>query len=198
MLPCRIHIAGTWPSNPPNCDSAVTFWSCHAAWKKVLDRHPDLKVVNAHMLDLFNSNCKLDHLIYMLETYPNLNVDLCGRYKETYQIDTDKLRDFMIKYSDRILFDTDVGMELSGKQEEKLKLNLIKANREMIVDQYHRVFKILESDEVVYQGWFGKGDAPVNCLNLPVEALENIYYKNAMRIYPHVERYMKKLGYDVD
>lgn len=192
MVGASIHISQTLYSI---FDSAVTFWRCHQAWKNVLDRHPNLKVVNAHMLDLFNSDCKLGHLVYMLETYPNLNVDLCGRYKDTYTIDTDKLREFMIKYSDRILFGTDVGMEYDKPGDSR---NLKRGNYETIVEQYHRVFKILEEDGITDHGWFGGVPTEVPCLNLPIDTLEKIYYKNAMRIYPHVEKYMKKLGYNVD
>ena len=60
------------------------------------------------MMNLFRSDEQLDILAYVLETYPNLHVDLGGRFGEFGAMKRDHLREFVIRYSDRILFGTDV------------------------------------------------------------------------------------------
>ena len=64
-----IHIAQPYPTSW--CRDPVQFWRAQNAWERVLDRHPELIVVNAHMLDHFNSDEQLDYLAYVLATYPN-------------------------------------------------------------------------------------------------------------------------------
>ena len=49
-----IHIAQPYPTSW--CEDPIVFWRAQAAWERVLRRHPDLVAVNAHMLDLFNSD----------------------------------------------------------------------------------------------------------------------------------------------
>ncbi len=77
MIGASVHISQPYPTKW--CDDPVKFWGAHNAWERVLDRHPKLKVVNAHMLDHFNSDEQLDYLMYVFETYPNVHVDLAAR-----------------------------------------------------------------------------------------------------------------------
>ena len=175
-----IHIAQPYPTSW--CEDPIKFWEAQSAWKRVLDRHPNLIVINAHMLDFFNSDEKLDHLMYMLETYPNLNVDIAARFQQFHNMDWDKLRDFMIKYSDRILFGTDIGKINSDSVRE-------------VAEKYNRCFQLLETDDVIQGGFFGKTE--VRGLALPQGVLERIYFRNAMRIYHRVEGVLEKLGYEV-
>jgi hypothetical protein len=87
-------------------------------------------------------------------------------------VNYENLRDFMIECADRILFGTDIG------QWEADEATQARAQA------YMRCFRILESDEMVEGSFFGR--EPIKGLNLPREVLELIYYKNALRYYPHV------------
>ncbi len=176
-----VHISQPYPTRW--CEDPVKFWQAQHAWVRVLDRHPRLVVVNAHMLDFFNSDEQLDHLSYMLETYPNLNVDLAARFQQFHRMSNDKLRAFLIRYADRVLFGTDVGEIKAGSEAE-------------IAERYHKCFQISETDSVVPGGFFGK--TPTKGMALPQDVLEKIYYRNAMRVYPRVKEVLKKLGYPVD
>jgi predicted TIM-barrel fold metal-dependent hydrolase len=176
-----IHIAQPFPTRWVM--DPVKFWQAQHAWKAVLDRHPRLVVVNAHMLDFFNSDEQLDYLIYMLETHPNLNVDLAARFQQFHRMTWEKLRGFLIKYSDRILFGTDIG---EVKEE----------NVNDLADRYHKCFQLSETENKVQGGFFGRTE--MKGLALPREVLEKIYYRNAMRIYPRVRETMVKLGYVAD
>jgi predicted TIM-barrel fold metal-dependent hydrolase len=106
----------------------------------------------------------------MLATYPNLNVDLATTPAFLHPVGRENLRDFMVEYADRILFGTDAP---GGR--------------------YKRYFDFLETDKVLPSGV--KGEHKVRGLALPVEVLEKIYFRNAMRIYPRVKDVLKKLGY---
>jgi len=181
MLGASVHIAQPWPTSW--CESAVDFWQAHNAWERVLDRHPNLKVVNAHMLDHFYSDEQLEYLGYVLETYPNVNVDLAARFQQFCRMDREKLRAFMIRYADRILFGTDIGGQpRNGRYEQ-------------VADSYQRCFKLLETDEMVRGGFFSGENT--QGLALPREVLEKIYYRNAARLYPKVKEVLEQRGYNI-
>ncbi|MHC4117036.1 MAG: amidohydrolase family protein [Planctomycetota bacterium] len=178
MTGASIHIAQPCPTKW--CEDPVKFWQAQNAWERVLDRHPKLQVVNAHMLDHFNSDEQLDYLMYVLKTYPNVNVDLGARFQQFHRMDRDKLRKFMIDHADRILFGTDIGGQpREGKHAE-------------VAESYHRAFQLLETDRVIKGGFFG--NTQTRGLALPVDVLEKIYYKNAARLYPRLRDVLKYPG----
>lgn len=179
MIGASIHISQPYPTKW--CEDPVKFWEAQNAWERVLDRHPNLKVVNAHMLDHFNSDEQLDYLMYVLETYPNVYVDLAARFQQFHRMDRDKLRNFMIKYADRILFGTDIG----GQPAE--------GRYRQVAESYYRAFQLLETDNVVKGGFFGTTET--RGLALPTDVLEKIYYRNAARLYPRVRDVLKDQVY---
>ncbi|MFC1562157.1 amidohydrolase family protein [candidate division KSB1 bacterium] len=176
-----IHISQPYPTEW--CDDPVKFWEAHNAWERVLDRHPRLSVVNAHMLDHFYSDEQLDYLRYILDTYPHVNVDLAARFQQFHRMDRENLRDFMIQYADRILFGTDIsGLPEGGRYEQT-------------AERYFRCFQLLETDGMIEGGFFG--NTPTRGLALPVDVLEKIYFRNAVRLYPGVKEALESLGYAV-
>jgi len=186
MVGASIHISQPYPTTW--CTDPVRYWEAINAWERVLDRHPELVVVNAHMLDLFYSDAQLEYLQYILDTYPNVYVDLAARIKHFPSMTTEKLRNFFIEYADRILFGTDISSQPEeGKYQE-------------VAEKYDRCFKLLETD-----GFFDAAFFPavvegkkIQGLSLPVDVLEKIYYRNAMKIYPRVKEVLMNLGYDVE
>lgn len=186
MVGASIHISQPYPTRW--CTDPVSYWEAINAWERVLDRYPELVVVNAHMLDLFYSDAQLEYLQYILDTYPNVYVDLAARIKHFPSMNTEKLRNFFIAYSDRILFGTDISTQAK------------EGNYQEVAEKYDRCFRILETDGLFNAAFFpavveGK---MIQGLSLPEEVLENIYYKNAMKLYPQVKEVLMNLGYDVD
>ena len=181
MVAASVHIAQPYPTRW--CESPVDFWSAQLAWLRVLDRHPDLVAVMAHMQDFFNSDEQLDFLRYMMETYPNYYVDLAARFQQFSSMDRDNLREFVIKYQDRILFGTDISDQPSK-------------DAAAAAAGYIRCFKLLETGDVVEDGGFFS-DKNAQGLELPREVLEKIYYKNAIAIYPRIGKVMEELGYEI-
>lgn len=186
MPGASIHIAdpngpfwdrGKWATNP------VEYWRQIIALERVLKRHPNLVIVAAHGAWLVCQDAQIDFLRYMLSTYPNFYIDLAATFQYFHLVNHANLRDFIIEYSDRILYGTDVSS--------------IKNNEELpeYIKRYSRTFRILETDEVIEGGFFGMN--PVKGLNLPKDILVKIYYKNALNIYPGLIKQMNELGYVV-
>jgi predicted TIM-barrel fold metal-dependent hydrolase len=141
-----------------------------------MDRHPRMVVVMAHMMNLFCTDEQLDVLAYVLERYPNLHVEIGGRFGEFGNMQREHLRNFMIRYADRILFGTDV----TGPA-------ILRDTDNRTVAGYLRAFQLLETDEVVQGGFFNDQGPAHRGLALPPEVLEKIYYQNAVRIYPRLK-----------
>jgi hypothetical protein len=111
----------------------------------------------------------------------------------------------MIEYADRVLFGTDMGTkwfcpDLGGAGD----------NFKTRAANYKRYFDYLETDKIlpsdfvdVTKGQGGvrlgeEGKRTIQGLALPLDVLEKIYFRNAMRIYPHVRENLKALGYPVE
>ena len=88
-----IHIG---QAHPRRWKNPVHYWTAINSWERVLDKHPKLVVVMAHMFNLFHSDEQLDYLSYVLETYPNVYLDFGGRIKDFYSMDREHLRSFII------------------------------------------------------------------------------------------------------
>ncbi|MFA9454325.1 MAG: amidohydrolase family protein [Candidatus Aminicenantaceae bacterium] len=139
----------------------------------VLDRHPGLRVVLPHFYFL---SARLDRAAAFLESFPGAHFDLAPGIELYYNLsrDVDRSRDFFTRFSDRILFGTDILSEHS------------------ITEARYRtgiVFRFLSGDEafLVPDGAdFLLGppeDGVIRGLNLPDEALHNILQGNFHRIY---------------
>ncbi|MDZ7618655.1 MAG: amidohydrolase family protein [Patescibacteria group bacterium] len=179
---------GTFGRRSEWFDEPVEFWRQQRAWEAVLKRHPRMTVVNAHMLWLCYSDEQLDVLRYMLSTYPNLNIDLATTPVFWHALTSDSLRDFMIEYSDRILFGTDVGSKWFVPELDNQFPN--PADK---TPQYKRYFTFLETDQQQPSGI--QDEKTFRGLALPLDVLEKIYFRNAMRIYPNVRDVLGQLGY---
>jgi predicted TIM-barrel fold metal-dependent hydrolase len=183
MVGASVHISQPYPRN---CKDPIDFWESINAWERVLDRHPKMVVVNAHLMDLFYSDEQLEYLQYFLETYPNVYIDTAARFKDFYSMTHEKIRDFFIKYSDRILFGTDT-MSPTSKD----------GSYKSVVEGYIRVFEAMETDKVL-PGGFSSLTHEIQGIALPMDVLEKIYFRNTVKLYPRVKDVLKKLGYIIE
>jgi predicted TIM-barrel fold metal-dependent hydrolase len=187
FLGASIHVSQPYPTRW--CKDIIKFWEAQNAWEHVMDRHPKMRVVMAHMLNYNMSDEQFDYLTYVMETYPNVNLDLAARVGWIFHVDRDKLRAFLIRYADRILFGTDISDQPSREKAE------ITARR------YNRCFEILETEKIAGAGFYpgpGAGTKKVKGMALPIDVLEKIYYKNAARLYPQVKDVLLDMGYVLD
>ncbi len=132
----------------------------------VLRKHPGLDFTGAHLASL---EWSVDELSRRLDSFPNLKVDLAARmFHLQYQSgkDREKVRDFMIRYQDRILYGTDDEVyDFPGEEYVKTTENLRRG--------WMAQWIFLATDSVTNM----KG------LQLPKEVINKIYYKNAERFF---------------
>ena len=141
-----------------------------APWEQIIaeqhnmfKKHPNTTFINAHMGWFANDLGKLGKL---LDEMPNMNVGIGAIIAELGR-QPRFAKKFFIKYQDRILFGKD-----SWKPEE-----------------FPTYFRVLESDDE-YFPYHKKYHAfwPMYGLDLPDEVLKKVYYKNALRIVPGLDR----------
>jgi hypothetical protein len=137
----------------------------------LLEKHPDLVFVGCHLGSL---EWNVDELARRLDKYPNMAVDMAARICHLqYQSarDRKKVRDFCIKYQDRLLYGTDLSDEGSGSVQE-LANNI----HETWLDDW----KYFTSDDKMTSRSF-RGE--FQGLQLPKEVVRKIYSENAIRWY---------------
>lgn len=142
----------------------------------VLDRHPNLKIIFAHV---FFMSAQLDRLSSILDKYPNVKIDLTPGIEmyENFSADIGKTKDFFEKYHDRIVYGTDIGGRCILTNEGRQFNEKENIRRPEIVRQF------LESDDDVLiesDGNFLIDRKPfvMHCIGLSQERLEEIYHKN--------------------
>src|ERR1700722_14190878 len=127
---------------------------------RVFARHPKTTFVAAHVAERPEN---LEYVGHLLETYPNVLVDIgarCAAFgREPYTA-----RNFFLKYSDRILFGTDLVPES---------------------EMYRLHFRFLETDDQYFEypsHASRQGRWNIYGLFLPDEVLHRVYRDNASRI----------------
>lgn len=135
----------------------------------LLKKYPEIRFVGAHLGSL---EWNVDELAKRLDAYPNLAVDMAARIGHLQfqsQKDREKVRDFMIRYQDRLIYGTDMG--ISGTPDsERVKVNALTTWQEdwnyFVTDQTMEVSEVNGE----FQG-----------LKLPREVVDKIYYHNAVK-----------------
>ena len=139
----------------------------------VLERHPNLIFIGAHMASL---EWDVNELATWFERFPNTTVDMAGRINHLQHqtiADFQKVRDFMIQYQDRLLYATDRSIRPQHDDVDAIKHSLL--------DKWESEWVFLATDSVfvspqVYQ-------SVVTGLHLPRTVIDKIYYSNAAWIF---------------
>lgn len=145
-----------------------------AARDHMLEKHPDLKFMGAHLGSL---EWSVDELSKHFDRFPNSTVDMAARMchiQKQAQSDRRKVRDFFIKYQDRILYGTDEGdYGASIKEPEEIK--------ERAHSVWSRDWKFLTTDSPM-TSW--EVDGEFNGLRLPKAVIDKVYRENAETLFP--------------
>jgi hypothetical protein len=137
----------------------------------LLEKHPDLVFVGCHLGSL---EYNVDSLAKRFDKFPNMAVDMAARICHLqYQsaADREKVRNFCIKYQDRLLYGTDLSDEGSGTVQE-----LSASIHQTWLDDW----KYFTSDEKMTSKSF-RGE--FQGLKLPKEVVRKIYGENAIKWY---------------
>jgi hypothetical protein len=137
----------------------------------MLEKHPDLIFIGCHLGSL---EWNVDELAKKLDKFPNMAVDLTARICHLqYQSLTDykKVRDFCIKYQDRLIYGTD--LEDNGRNNDEV---LQKRIHETWIDDWKY---FTSKEEMTSDKFRGKFQA----LHLTKEVVDKIFSKNAIKWY---------------
>jgi len=137
---------------------------------RVLEKHPRLRVVRCHLASLESD---VDKLAERFARYPNFSVDLAARIEHLQVQDQEKLRNFLIRFQDRILYATDIDLDTANQAAREKKLR--KAQDIYISDLIYFAtdWEMKVSD----------GETAICGLNLPSGVLEKLFYTNALNWY---------------
>ena len=139
----------------------------------LLKKHPDLQFIGAHLASI---EWSVDELAKRLDRFPKMTVDLAGRIGNVQHqslADREKVRNFLIKYQDRILYATD-GIVTEQDTNYVRKTSELKATW-----MNHWIYLATDSSMVVPN----LGGQKVKGLQLPREVIDKIYHKNAERFF---------------
>jgi uncharacterized protein len=126
-------------------------------------RHPNTTFIAAHLGWLGNNLAELGRL---LDRLPNVNTEIAA---VLYELGRQPrfAREWLIKYQDRVMFGKDVWN----------------------AQEYYTYFRVLETADE-YFDYYRKYHAfwQMYGLDLPDEVLKKLYYKNALRVIPGIDR----------
>jgi len=133
----------------------------------VLAENPDLRVVGVHLGSMEKD---LENIATHFDRYPNFAVDMAARMEYLMIARPEKVRAFLIKYQDRVLYGTDLDFLATADVQETL---------DEWQETYARDWKFLATDEAFeYQGKKLRG------LSLPQPVLQKIFRDNAIHWIP--------------
>jgi predicted TIM-barrel fold metal-dependent hydrolase len=143
-----------------------------AARDRMLAKHPNLRVVGAHLASL---EWDVDELAKRLDKYPNLAVDMAERISHLqYQAVTDweKVHAFVIRYQDRLIYGNDESVSDGDQVEEvnaKAKQNWLRHWQYFVSADTMKVPKV---------------EREFRALRLPREVVDKIFRRNAEKWFP--------------
>jgi predicted TIM-barrel fold metal-dependent hydrolase len=140
-----------------------------AARDRMLGQHPKLRVVGCHLGSMEED---VDEIAKRLDKYPNFAVDTAARVTHLALQPHDKVRAFLIKYQDRVLYGTDDGLLPGDDAAAKAK------HWESDLQRDWKYFATAETVE--YMG------RPIKGLALPEPVLRKIYHENAVKWVPGI------------
>lgn len=153
-----------------------------AARDRFVARHPHLSFVGAHMASL---EWSVDELAKFLDRYPNANVDLAARMTQVqYQSNRDykKVRNFFIKYQDRLIYGTDLTLNPPSAHERTQNPPQQSDFAKEADDFWRSDWLYLATADTQHIDAIG---ADSRGLALPRSVIDKIYYGNAHRVFLH-------------
>jgi len=148
-----------------------------ASRDRILERHRGLTVIGAHLGSLEHD---VDELARRLDRYPNFHVDCSARTVDLTRQPSEKVRAFLVRYQDRVLYGLDQTRAPDPKRESSAEERQRFARS--LEESYRRDFRFYAGEgEMEYRG------KTVRCLGLPSEVLEKLYHGNAERVIPGLE-----------
>jgi hypothetical protein len=133
----------------------------------VLAKHPQLRMVGVHLGSMERD---LDSIARHLDMYPNFAIDTAARMEYLMMLPREKVRAFLIKYQDRVIYGTDLDFPATASVSDVLK---------DWQSTYARDWRFLATGDKL-----SVGDKQARGLNLPRPVLGKIFHGNAVHWIP--------------
>lgn len=136
---------------------------------RLLEKNPDLIFVGAHLGSL---EWDVDELAKRFDRFPNMAVDMAARMGQLFyqtHFDREKVRQFFIKYQDRLLYATDMGAGDSDTKESLAK---------ELHEVWYRDWRYFVTDDTLESNLVNQ---KFQGLKLPKDVVDKIYYQNAVK-----------------
>jgi predicted TIM-barrel fold metal-dependent hydrolase len=159
------------PDHPPSKEQVL------AARDHLLQKHPNLRVVGCHLGSMDDD---VDEIAKRFDRYPNFVVDTGARMDDLMVQPREKVRAFLIKYQDRVLYGVDEQLnpwndKTPEEQEEHLK------EWEALYKNDWKYFATTEMVKVMSMAWSSRENRTVQGLGLPEPVLRKIFHDNAIK-----------------
>jgi hypothetical protein len=140
-----------------------------AARDRLLANNPKLRVVGCH---LGSMEVDVDEIARHFDRYPNFAVDTAARAQYLMMQPPEKVRAFLTKYQDRVIYGTDNGLEPGADPARTLP---------QWNERYLREWRYFSTSEwIEYKGHKYRG------LELPQPILRKLYHDNAVNWVPGI------------
>lgn len=151
------------PSRYRPADKYPPFEQIISEQHNVFRKHPNTTFINAHLGWYGNDLARLGEL---MDEFPNMYTEIGAVLAELGR-QPRFARKWLIKYSDRVMF---------GKDTYR-------------VSEYYTYFRVLETDDE-YFDYYRKRHAhwKMYGLNLPDSVLRKLYYENALKVIPNIDK----------
>lgn len=137
----------------------------------LLKKFPELIFTGAHIGSL---EWSVDEMAWRMDLFPKMNIDLSARVAHLqYQSikDHTKVKDFILKYQDRIMYGTDITINESPSYDAVLK---------RLLDRWQSNWVYFATDSTQNIKDISQ---PVKGLKLPKEVIDKIYFTNATYLF---------------
>jgi predicted TIM-barrel fold metal-dependent hydrolase len=137
----------------------------------MLEKHPDLRFIGSHLGSL---EWSIDELAKRLDRFPEMAVDMSARIVNLHiqsAENREKVRNFCIKYQDRLLYGTDSG-DRGGSDAERLAQG--------IHNTWFRDWQYFATDNEITTS---QSEEKFKGLQLPKKVVRKIFSENAVKWY---------------
>lgn len=154
--------------------SIINVPETEAQLDQVFSNFPTITFIHAHYCSAIFKGINLDKCQTLLDEHPNLYIDLSmgggiKRYHKYLRQDLDKIRDFVIKNQDRILFGSDIILDHSSWKDFAFVYDRMRCDLDL-------------HQKEIYRCPYGEKDSEHQGFNLPREILKKLYYENPKKI----------------
>jgi predicted TIM-barrel fold metal-dependent hydrolase len=145
---------------------------------RVLERHRGTTFIGVHF-GCFPEN--LEYTERALAAHPNLYIDVAARVPEIGRHDPGRLNEVIVKYQDRVLFGTDLGVGRGLMLGSTGRERPTAADAFLFFADHYRFFETRDRD--IPHPTPIQGRWTINAIGLPAPVLEKLYAGNALRLF---------------